>query len=187
MISQDDMTAQEEMYQAQPIAPKGYEPTGEQRARLAAARRFRRLYIYLPLAMSTAVFAVLSLYLFYLALFPPHEGTHLFLSGLADFILALCLLPVVLIFGLVTTAGAGGYIYYWYILDEARRPIGPGPAHGRIRTLLWRVEFLFTRLLPEAHKVAARIARPVIRLNGWLAAAEAWLNNLRKIINFGGK
>ncbi|NJN53767.1 MAG: hypothetical protein HC804_02790, partial [Anaerolineae bacterium] len=65
---------------------------------------FNRLYVYVPVGLITAVVLTLSLYLLYLALFPPTAETYLFLSGLADFVLILMLIPVVLIFGVTMTA-----------------------------------------------------------------------------------
>jgi hypothetical protein len=175
----------QDLYKPLPPAPIGYQPTAAQLARAAATKRFTRLYVYLPIGLGTAVVAILSLYLLYLALFPPSEDTYLFLSGLADFIAVLWLIPVVLIFGLLLAAGIGGYIYYWYVLDEAERPIPPAPKHGRIRTLLWQLDSLLVRIFPLVLEAERRITRPLIRIHAWFAYLGAWVNNFKKFIGIG--
>lgn len=160
----------------------GFTPSTEQLARAAALRRFNRLYVYVPVGLVTAVILALSLYLLYLALFPPSEDTYLFLSGLADFVLIMMLLPVVLIFGLVMTAVIGGYVYYNYFMDEADRPIPPAPPYGRVRTLLWRADSLLLMIvLPKLRRISQRITQPIIRFNGWFAYGQSWLHSIQKL------
>ncbi|MCP4357258.1 MAG: hypothetical protein GY796_04480 [Chloroflexi bacterium] len=168
--------------EARPPLPTGYVPDDDQLSRYAATQRFTRLYIYLPLGVLTAVVLIFVIYLLYLAIFPPDETTRIFLSGLADFILVIWLIPTVALFGLVMTAVIGGTIYYKYIMDESERPIAPGPPHGRIRTLLWRLDTLLIRLRPKLEKSTGIIARPVISLNVWLVYIETWLKHLKQII-----
>jgi len=136
--------------------------------------------VYLPLGIVTALLAVVVFYLLILALFPPTEETLLFLSGLADFVLIMWLLPVVIVFGLALVGGIGGYVYYNFIMDEAERPLPPAPPYGRIRTLLWRVDDIFIRLQPKLLQVENSLARPVIRFNAWLAYVVAWFNSIKK-------
>lgn len=170
---------------ASPLSPvtTGFEPTAEQLARAGALRRFNRLYVYVPVGLVTAVVLLTSLYLLYLALFPPTEDTYLFLSGLADFVLIMMLLPVVLIFGLVMTAVIGGYIYYNFFMDESERPIPPAPPYGRVRTLLWRIDSLLLLIvLPKLRHYSHRITQPIIRFNGWFAYIQSWLNTLRRLV-----
>ncbi len=161
----------------------GFEPSEEQIARAAALRRFNRLYVYVPVGVVTAVVLLTFFYLLYLALFPPSEDTYLFLSGLADFVLIMMLLPVVLIFGLVMTAVIGGYVYYNFVMDEADRPIPPAPPYGRVRTLLWRMDsLLLLIILPKLRYYSYRITRPIVRFNGWFAYVQAWLDTLRRLL-----
>lgn len=176
------MTPPERSLKQQSTTPTAFYPTDEQQARVAAMQRFTRLYVYLPLGMATAVVVILTLYLLYLAVFPTTEDTRLVLSGLADFILVLWLLPVVLIFGLVMTAVCGGYLYYWYGLDETQRPIPPAPAYGRVRALLWRIDNLLVRLLPRLNEVLTYLSWPIIRFNAWLTYGASWLNSLKNVL-----
>ncbi|GIK55245.1 MAG: hypothetical protein BroJett015_09080 [Chloroflexota bacterium] len=166
-----------------PPVTGGFEPSEEQMSRAAALRRFNRLYVYAPVGVVTAVVLLTFLYLLYLALFPPTEETYLFLSGLADFVLIMMLLPVVLIFGLVMTAVIGGYVYYNFFMDEADRPIPPAPPYGRVRTLLWRLDSLLLLIvLPQLRSYSHRITRPIIRFNGWFAYLQSWLDTLRRLV-----
>ncbi|HRQ38662.1 MAG TPA: hypothetical protein PLD25_12210 [Chloroflexota bacterium] len=161
----------------------GFEPSAEQLARATALRRFNRLYIYLPVGLVTAVVLLITLYLLIIAIFQPSPELYLFLSGLADFVLILMLLPVVLIFGLVMTAVIGGYVYYNYFMDEADRPIPPAPPYGRVRTLLWRADsFLLLIILPKLRHISQRISQPIIRFNGWFAYIQSWLDSLRRLV-----
>lgn len=166
--------------QKQSLMPTGFQPSDEQLARMAATQRFIRLYVYLPMGVITAVVVFITLYLLYLAFFPPTPDIYIFLSGLADFVLVMFLIPVVTIFGLLLTAGIGGYIYYWYGMDETERPIPPAPAHGRIRTLLWQVDSLIVRFRPKLLEAETRITRPVIRFHVWLAFVSAWVNSVQR-------
>lgn len=165
-----------------PAAATGFQPSPEQLARAGALRRFNRLTVYLPVGLVTAVVLITSIYLLYLALFPPTEETYLFLSGLADFVLILMLLPVVLIFGLVMTAIIGGAIYYNFVMDEAERPIPPAPPYGRLRTLLWRLDSLLLIVIPKVRQGSQRVTQPLIRFNGWLAYIQSWLQSTQKFI-----
>lgn len=166
-----------------PSLTGGFEPSAEQLARAASLRRFNRLYVYVPVGVVTAVVLITFLYLLYLALFPPTEETYLFLSGLADLVLILMLLPVVLIFGLVMTAVVGGGIYYNFFMDEADRPISPAPPYGRVRTLLWRIDSLLLLIvLPKLRHISQRITKPIIQFNGWFAYIQSWLDSLRRLV-----
>jgi len=122
------------------------------------------------------------LFLLYLALFPPSEDTYLFLSGLADFVLIIFMIPVAIVFGLLLFGGVGGYIYYKYFLDEAERPLSPAPPYGRIRTLLWRVDDLLLQIMPKVDAAVGNISRPVIRFNSWVAYVGSWLKSIKNLL-----
>lgn len=160
-------------------------PSSAQQARVTALNRFNRLYIYLPVGLLTAVFLGLSAYLLYLAISPPAEDTHRFLSGVADLILIVWLLPVVALFSLSMLAIIGGYVYYWYVLDEAERPLPPAPAYGRIRTFLWRVDNALAYYLFKLRMGERRVVAPLIRAHGrWAYNASLFNNVLTHLKNF---
>lgn len=168
---------------ANQIVPQsGFQPNVEQLERAQAAQRFTRLYVYLPLGILSGLLILVVLFLLYLAIFAPKAGTRLFLSGLADFVLVLMLIPLVTVFGLVMTAGIGGYVYYRFVLDEAERPIPPAPPHGRIRTLLWRVDGLLLQTMPKVDTAVNQITKPVIKFNGWIAYFESWIKSIKHVL-----
>ena len=157
----------------QTISSDGFQPYPDQLNRVQAARRFTRLYVYLPLGIFTAIVLIITLYLLYLALFPPSEETYTYLSGLADFVLIMFMIPVVIIFGVLLFGGIGAYIYYKYYMDEEDRPLPPAPQYGRIRTLLWRIDELLIKIMPKVDTAVGTISRPVIAFHGWLAYFES--------------
>jgi hypothetical protein len=173
------MTMPESSTKQRSLMSTEFQPTDEQLARAAATQRFIRLYVYLPMGLVTAVVTLITLYLLYLAFFPPTPDIYIFLSGLADFVMVMFLIPVVTIFGLLLTAGIGGTIYYWYVMDEAERPIPPAPAYGRIRTLLWQIDSLIVRYRPKLLEAETQIARPVIQFNAWLVFIPSWLRSVK--------
>lgn len=164
------------------ILPNGFKPHPEQIDRALAAQRFTRLYVYVPLGIATTAVVILVLFLLYLALFPPSVETYVYLSGLADFVLIMFMIPVILIFGALLFGGIGGYIYYKYFLDESERPLSPAPPYGRVRTLLWRVDDLLLQIMPQVDTAVATISRPVISFNSWLAYAGSWLRSVKNIL-----
>jgi hypothetical protein len=178
MMSGPDSTLQ----QSYPSSKPPFQPNEEQIARATALQRFNRLYIYLPIGLVAGLVIILSLLLLYLAIFPPSDNTWLFLSGLADFILVMWMLPMVIIMGLLLAAGIGGAIYYKYFLDDAQKPLPPAPPYGRLRTLLWRIDTLLIQLLPKLRAGESKIAQPIIRVNAWFVYLETWLHHLQSLI-----
>lgn len=170
------------MINRQNKVPTAYQPRAEQILRAKATRRFTRLYVYLPLGFLAAVILIFSLYLLYIAIFPPNADTRIFLSGLADFILIVWLIPTTLIFGLVMTAAIGGYLYYKYGMDDEQKPLPPAPPYGRLRTFLWRSEAVLIQLIPKLVEAENKVARPVIQLNAIIAYIESWLINIKNFI-----
>lgn len=176
------MTKLEPAPNNQTLSSDEFQPHPDQLDRVRAARRFTRLYVYLPLAALTLIVAIVVLYLLYLALFPPTEGTYLYLSGLADFVLIIFMIPVAVVFGVLLFGGIGAYIYYKYYMDEADRPLPPAPQYGRIRTLLWRIDDLLIKIMPKVETAVGSISRPVIKLNGWLAYLGSWLKSIENFL-----
>lgn len=154
------------------------EPTFAQAARVVALNRFNRLYVYVPVGLVTALFLALSLYLLYVAIAPPTEETRPILSGLADLILIVWLLPLVLFFGISMVLVMGGYCYYWYGLDEVERPLPPAPPHGRLRTFLWRIDNALTYYMVALRNGERRLVAPLIQAHGRWASLAVWLDAL---------
>ncbi|MBK8901922.1 MAG: hypothetical protein IPM53_12100 [Anaerolineaceae bacterium] len=154
-------------------------PTAVQLERARALKRFNLWTVYVPMGVvGTAVFALL-VYLFIIAIWPPYEDTRLFLSGIADIILILTLLPVVLLFGLLL-AGIIGGAYYW----RKSRNESDAPAlqkqYGRLRLLLWKADQKLSGLYRRLDQLMPRVAGPVIRYNAFQAYLSTWLDHLKR-------
>ncbi len=153
-------------------------PTAVQQQRAKALKRFNRLAIYLPLGLiATAVLAVL-VYLLIIAIWPPFEDTRLFLSGIADIILILLVLPMVIVFALLL-AGTFGGLFYW---RQSRRDSASTlqRKYGRLRLLLWKLDQKLTVYYRKVHLLMPKLAQPLIRFNAFSAYVGAWLDQLTK-------
>jgi hypothetical protein len=159
-----------------------FTPTAVQLERASALKRFNRLVIYLPLGLLATAVLGLLIYLVIIAIWPPYEDTRLFLSGIADIILILLMLPVVLIFGLLLAGIFGGLIYQ----RQSRKENGAGTLqlkYGRLRLLLWKLDQKLSAVYRKADQLMPRLANPVIRFNALTAYISAWLGQLRKQLN----
>lgn len=147
------------MEQADPFVP-----TAVQLQRAKALKRFNQLAIYLPLGLLTAAILGFLIYLLILAIWPPYEDTRLLLSGVADIILILFLLPVLLIFGLLLAGVFGGAIYWRQSRKQAGEPSLQNK-YGRFRLLLWKLDQKLSTLYRQIDLVLPKLAEPVIKFN----------------------
>jgi hypothetical protein len=157
-------------------------PTAVQLERVNKLKRFNRWAIYVPLGVLTTAVLGLLVYLLILAIWPPFEDTHLFLSGVADIILILFMLPVVLIFGLLLVGILGGGIYW----RKSRKDNGDSSLqkkYGRLRLLLWKLDQKLSVIYQQADTLMPRLAGPVIRFNALTAYINTWLAQLMKQLN----
>jgi hypothetical protein len=154
-----------------------YEPDEEQIARAAARRRFNWLYIYMPVLMLTAVILILTGFMIWRVFAPTDAVNAALLSGLADVILILALLPTILIWGAIVALPIGFYIYrYQQQREEPAEDQVYIHKYGRFRVLLWRVDHKLgegQQLLNE--RILPALARPIIRLHALVTAVKAWL------------
>ena len=171
VLSRLSMSEQEfDPYAGQPVLPQyeapppPFEPSPEQLARVAGLKKFNFWSTYLPLGLSGALVVGLVFFMLYLAIFPPYEDTRPFLSGLADSVLILTLLPLVLICGLLQAALIGGIVASRQNRKakiETERVL----QYGRLRVLLWRLEKLLGQVIQQLNPILDNIARAVMRLN----------------------
>lgn len=154
-------------------------PTAVQLERVNKLKRYNRWAVYLPLGLITTAVLGLLVYLLIIAIWPPFEDTHLFLSGIADIILILFMLPVVLIFGLLLVGIFGGGIYW----RQSRKENDDGSLqkkYGRLRLLLWKLDQKLSRVYQQIDKIMPQLANPVIRFNALTAYITTWLAQLTK-------
>jgi hypothetical protein len=157
-------------------------PTAVQLERANALKRFNRLVLYLPLGLLATAVLGLLIYLLILAIWPPYEDTRFFLSGIADIILILFMLPVVAFFGLLLAGSLGGVIYW----RQSRKDNGTPTLqqkYGRLRLLLWKLDQKLSIVYRKLDQITAKVARPVIRFNTLTAYLTAWLDQLAKQLN----
>jgi hypothetical protein len=159
--------------------PQTFQPTEEQLARVKGLRRFNFWTVYLPLGLVAAGVVGLTVYMLILAIWPPYEGTRPFLSGLADSVLILVLLPQVLLCGLVQAGILAGF-YYWR--QNRKEAIGnePNLRYGRLRLFLWRLQSWLALGMEKLNPVLNIIADQVIKLNAGIAALTDQWGRLRR-------
>jgi hypothetical protein len=156
-----------------------FTPTAVQLERANALKRFNRWVIYVPLGLLATAVLGLLIYLLILAIWPPYADTRLFLSGIADIVLILFMLPVVLIFGLLL-AGIFGGLFYW---QQSRKEEGEPSLqrrYGRLRLLLWKGDQKLGILFRHIDQLLPKVADPVIRFNAFMAYLNTWMSQLPK-------
>jgi hypothetical protein len=162
-------------------AEDAFVPTAVQLERTHALERFNRLAIYVPLGLLVTAVLGFLIFLLVIAIWPPYEDTRLFLSGIADIILILFMLPVALILGLLLAGIFGGLIYQ----QQSRKKNG-APAlqqrYGRLRLLLWKLDQKLSAVYRKADQFMPRLANLVIRFNTLTAYITTWLGQLTKLL-----
>ncbi len=149
-------------------------PTAVQMDRVQALKRFNLWVIYVPLGLVTAIVLGLFVYLLILAIWPPYEDTRLFLSGIADVLLILFMLPVALISALLL-AGIFGGLIYWRQSRKDSEGSSLQKKYGRFRLLLWKVDQQLAKIQRQADETVPAVANPIIKINAFLAYLHAWL------------
>jgi len=167
---------------APPAAVRPFKPNEAQLARAKRLTRFNRLFVYLPLGIFALIGLGLVLFMLYLAIWPPYADTRPFLSGLADMILILFMLPVLLVCGLVQGGLIGGIVYWRRSGSEDGGQPDPAAQYGRIRVGLWRLDQLLDKLFNKIEAILPRVAQPVIAFNAVLAYIGKWLENVKKML-----
>ncbi len=162
-------------------AEPSYKPTDAQTERAAARRRFNRLYVYLPIWLLTAVILVLTGIMVWSVFTPAAAENAAFLSGVADLILIMVLLPSIILWGVIVGLPIAYYVNRY---QERRKEPTPDQVYvrqyGRFRLILWQIDhkveqlsqFIQERILPV-------IVRPIIRVHELAAALKAWWETLR--------
>ena len=154
--------------------------TAVQKQRVDDLKRFNRWAVYVPLGVLATAVVGLLIYLLIIAIWPPYEDTRLFLSGIADIILILFLLPAVIIFGLLVAGMFGGLIYR----RQSRKKKDGTPTqqqrYGRLRLLLWKLDQKLSVLYRKVDQLMPKLANPIIRFNALLSYIAAWLAQLTR-------
>lgn len=167
---------------AEPVEPPG--PTAAQLERLAARKRFNRLYVYLPAGIVVLVSLGVVLALLWLtvvgdwfAVDTNQEYFRVLTSGIADALTVLFIAPMLLLCAIPIAIPIGLAIY-------RRQQKKVAPVGAPQLPLLWRVEnrlVSFQRTLNE--KVLPRVAQPIASAYAAAAYVRTFFQQLRKIIS----
>jgi len=149
--------------------PQAYEPTTDQLARAAALRRFNRLAVYLPLGLAGLVVLALIGLLFWGVLSPNVAGTREFVSGLADVVIILAIMPLLLLCAVVPLAAVGLVIY---------RRQQPQREYGRLQPLFWRLDSILDRARNKAEAALPKAANNVISGHARITYWRTLINHL---------
>jgi hypothetical protein len=156
-----------------------FSPTAVQLQRADDLKRFNRFAVYLPLVIIIVGLLGLMIYLLVIAIWPPYEDTRLFLSGIADIILILFMLPVAAISGLLLAGVFGGAIYWRQSRQEGDQASAQQRRYGRLRLLLWKADQKLSGLYRRLDTLMPKLTTPVISFNVFIAYINAWLTQLR--------
>ena len=151
--------------------PQLYQPSPEQLERTAALQQFNRLYIYLPLAIFSLAGLALVVLMLWGALSPNVVGTREFVSGLADLVVIMTVMPLLLLCAIVPAAAIGLVVY---------RRQQPKREHGRFHSLLWRLDSLVVKVQNAVSTTMPKVATPVIKGHAWMAYVQTLLKDVKK-------
>ena len=160
------------------VAEPSYTPTEEQIKRAEARRRFNRSYVYAPIFLLTAVVLGLTGLMIWSIFAPNAAESAAFLSGIADIILILVLLPTIMIWGAIVGLPIGYYVKRY---QERRQEPTPDQRYvrqyGRFRILIWQLEYKIDQLADFiTNRLLPAITRPLIRTHQIGAAIMTWLH-----------
>ena len=157
-----------------PEEPISYSPTAEQLERERELKRFNRLYIYVPIGIAAAI-GIFLLVLMLIGIFAPGlVGAEGFLSGLADTILVLWMMPMMVLCAIVPIA------YVGYLINRRQRrgmlpPDSPLLRHSRTQMALWQAQNIADRVEEKTEEVSDQAAQPFINVTGFAAYVYSWL------------
>ncbi len=157
----------------------GYSPSREQLERERALQRYNRLFIYVPVGIA-ALIATFLFGLMLVGIFAPGlVGAEEFLSGLADTILVLWLIPMLLLCSIVPLA------YFAYLVNRRQRrnmlpPDSPQLQHSRVQMVMWQAQDIVDRAEQSTERLSDRIGQPFISLGTIAAYVFSWLTILTR-------
>jgi len=152
----------------------GIEPTADQETRAASLQRFNWYFVYPPLIVLGLILLTLTGLLIWGALSPHILGTREFVSGVADIVVILTVLPMTLMC-LVPPLALVGFIIYRRQKKEER------PKYGRLQTLFWRIGNIIDIVQTKIETILPKVGQPIIRLNAILAFITTMVNQIASI------
>lgn len=165
---------------ATPAPKPAYKPTAEQLARAAKLRRFNRLAIYTPLILAAiVVIGLVVLMVWQVVVTSPEAHLYDFLSGVADLILIINIVPMMLLCAI-------GPALFLLLANSAnkRRQLAPELRRNKVQVLLWRVDRLLDTVQVKLRDIyLERVARPIVRGHAFGAAVRALATYLQRLVS----
>jgi hypothetical protein len=149
-----------------------YQPSAPQRERAVSLRRFNRLAIYLPLVLAGIIILLIVGLLLWGILSPNIRGTQDFVSGLADLILILTIVPLLLVCAILPLAAVG---YAVYSRQQPKRE------YGRLQILFWRLDSLLEKAKGKVEPATLKAAQPIIAGRAQLSYWQTLFNQIKKL------
>lgn len=154
--------------------PAPFSPSAEQLARERALQRFNRLTIILPVTI-VVVMVIALIVLMLIGIFAPGLiGAEEFLSGLADTILVMWMIPMTVL------CAIGPIMYIAYLVNRRQRrnqlpPDSPLLQHRRSQMAMWQAQDITDRLEQKSGSLSDRIVQPFFSLGVFASYVDAWL------------
>ncbi|MFN2135691.1 MAG: hypothetical protein ACK2UK_07040 [Candidatus Promineifilaceae bacterium] len=163
-----------------PDEQPGFSPSSEQLEREQQLKRFNRLYIYLPVGIVLFIAAGLIVLMLVGIFAPGLVGAEEFLSGLADTILVLWMLPMTVLCAL------GPVAYLGYLVNRRQRRSelpadSPLLQHSRTQMALWKAENIVDRVEQTAESSSDKIVQPIFEANVRAAGLRSWVDQVTGI------
>ncbi|MFN2124481.1 MAG: hypothetical protein ACK2T4_11690 [Candidatus Promineifilaceae bacterium] len=154
-----------------------FKPSAEQLERERALKRFNRKFITIPIALVVLIGIVLTILMLVAIFAPGPEGTMVFLSGLADTIVVLWMIPMTVLCAIVPI------LYFAYLVNRRQRraelPLNsPLLEHSRTQMAFWKAQNISDRVDAQSKSISDRIVAPFMRLGEFSAYLLAWLTIL---------
>jgi len=151
-----------------------FQPSAEQLERERALKRFNRNFITIPIVLAVAIVLTITILMLVAIFSPGPAGSLAFLSGLADTILVLWMIPMTVLCAIVPI------LYIAYLVNRRQRraelpPESPLLKHSRTEMALWKAQNISDRVDSKSESLSKRIAEPFIRLGEFSAYILAWL------------
>ncbi len=153
-----------------------FEPSTRQLERAASIRRFNRIYIFLPISLASIIALALTILLIFLALGIGTVEVRETISGIADSVLILTIIPTMVLCAIVPTA------FIAVSIQTRQRGIAP---IRQTQFFFWRVQDWLGLLGTRIGNLMQKIREPIMRISARYVYIEILLIRLIKIFKRG--
>lgn len=151
-------------------------PTAIQEERAKSIRRFNWLYVYTPIAFLSLVALAIIALLLYLVVNPISVETYATISGIADAVVIMGILPLLIIFGALLLA-------IFSIWIRARRR-GFAVVRGS-QKFFWRVQWALDDVQRITRQTGDMLASPFISIRAVAAYVRSLFHQLIRLLKRG--